>query len=80
MEKNNCKYYTILNKKSYSILQVANLFRSKIKYLPPRQGERYASALSTMTFNNRVNRSYGKIDLRKYIESFIKKHKKSKKN
>ena len=79
-KKNNCKYYSISNKKSYSILQVANLFKSKIKYLPPRQGERYASALSTMTFNNRVNRSYGKIDLRKYVESFIKKHKKSKKN
>ena len=56
-KKNNCKYYSISNKKSYSILQVANLFRSKIKYLPPRQGERYASALSTMTFNNRVNKS-----------------------
>ena len=78
-KKNNCKYYSISNKKSYSILQVANLFRSKIKYLPPRQGERYASALSTMTFNNRVNRSYGKKDLQKYIENFIKKHNKSKK-
>ena len=78
-KKNNCKYYTISNKKSYSILQVANLFRSKIKYLPPRQGERYASALSTMTFNNRVNRSYGKKDLQKYIENFVKKHNKSKK-
>ena len=78
-KKNNCKYYTISNKKSYSILQVANLFKSKIKYLPPRQGERYASALSTMTFNNRVNRSYGKKDLQKYIENFVKKHNKSKK-
>jgi len=76
-KKNNCKYYSISNKKSYSILQVANLFRSKIKYLPPRQGERYASALSTMTFNNRVNRSYGKKDLKKYIENFVKKHNKS---
>ena len=46
------------------------LFRSKIILLPPRLGERYASALSTMTFNNYVNRSYGKIDLKKYIESF----------
>ena len=78
-KKNNCKYYSISNKKSYSILQVANLFRSKIKYLPPRQGERYASALSTMTFNNRVNRSHGKKDLQKYIENFIKKHNKSEK-
>ena len=28
-------------------------FNSKIKFLPSRPGERYASALSTMTFNNR---------------------------
>ena len=79
-KNDNCKYYTISNKKSYSIINVAKLFRSKIKFLAPRPGERYASALSSMTFNNRVNRSYGKIDLREYIESFIKKHKKSEKN
>jgi len=79
-KKNNCNYYTISNKKSYSIIRVAKLFRSKIKLLPQRLGERYASALSTMTFNNYVNRSYGKIDLQKYIENFIKKHNKSKKN
>ena len=75
-KKNKCKYYTISNKKSYSIIKVAKLFGSKIKLLPPRLGERYASALSSMTFNNYVNRSYGKIDLQKYIENFIKKHKK----
>ena len=75
-KKNKCKYYTISNKKSYSIIKVAKLFGSKIKLLPPRLGERYASALSSMTFNNYVNKSYGKIDLRNYIESFIKKHKK----
>ena len=79
-KKNKCKYYTISNKKSYSILKVAKLFGSKIKYLPPRLGERYASALSTMSFNNRVIRNYGKIDLQKYIENFVKIHNKSKKN
>ena len=75
-KKNKCKYYTISNKKSYSIIKVAKLFGSKIKLLPPRLGERYASALSFMTFNNYVNKSYGKVDLQNYIESFIKKHKK----
>ena len=79
-KKNKCKYYAISNKKSYSILKVAKLFRSKIKYLPPRLGERYASALSTMSFNNRVIRSYGKIDLHKYIENFVKIHNKARKN
>ena len=79
-KNNRCKYYTISNLKSYSIIKVAKLFGSRIKFLPPRMGERYASALSSMTFNNRVIRSYGKIDLKKYIESFIKKHNKFNKN
>ena len=54
-KKNRCKYYSISNKKSYTIKQVANLFKSKIKYLPSRKGERYASALSSMSLNNRVH-------------------------
>ncbi len=79
-KKNRCKYYSITNKKSYSIKQVALLFKTKIKYLPPRKGERYASALSSMSLNNKVYKNYGKIDLRDYISKFIKNHKKSKKN
>ena len=76
-KKNRCKYYSISNKKSYTIKQVANLFKSKIKYLPSRKGERYASALSSMSLNNRVHKTYGKINLKDYINSFIKKHSKT---
>ena len=75
-KKNRCKYYSISNKKSYTIKQVANLFKSKIKYLPSRKGERYASALSSMSLNNRVHKTYGKINLKDYINSFIKNHSK----
>ena len=76
-KKNKCKYYSISNKKSYTIKQVADLFKTKIKYLPSRKGERYASALSSMSLNNRVHKTYGKINLKDYINSFIKKHSKS---
>ena len=76
-KRNKCKYYSISNKKSYSIKQVAALFRTKIKYLPSRKGERYASALSSMSLNNRVHKSYGKMSLKDYVNSFIKKHNKS---
>ena len=76
-KKNRCKYYSISNKKSYTIKQVANFFKTKIKYLPSRKGERYASALSSMSLNNRVYKTYGKINLKDYINSFIKKHSKS---
>ena len=45
-KKNKCRHYSISNKKSYSILQVASLFNYKIRYLSPRKGERYASAFN----------------------------------
>ena len=74
-KKNKCKYYSISNKESYTVLQVAKLFKSKIKFLPPRAGERYASALSNLSLSNKIIRSYGKISLKKYIDNFIKMHK-----
>ena len=76
-KKSKCKYYSISNKKSYSIKEVAAMFKTKIKFMPPRKGERYASALSSMSLNNLVHKNYGKIDLKDYVFSFIKKHKKS---
>ncbi len=75
-KKNNCRHYSISNKKSYSILNVAKLFRSKIKLLPPRLGERYASALTSMNLSNKVHKKFGKINLKDYIDDIIKKRKK----
>ena len=75
-KKNNCKYYSISNKKSYSILEVAKLFKSKIKLLPPRKGERFASALTNMSLSNKVQKNFGKISLKNYIYDFIKKNQK----
>jgi UDP-glucose 4-epimerase len=72
-KKNKCQHYSISHKKSYSILAVAKLFKSKIKYLPERAGERYASALTNMSLNNKVHQRFGKIHLKDYISSFIKK-------
>jgi len=77
-KRNKCRHYSISNKKSYSIIQVAKLFNSKIKYLPVRAGERYASALANLSFSNKVHKRYGKIQLKDYIESFINKKKKDK--
>ena len=74
--KNKCKYYSISNKESFSILNVAKLFKSKIKLLPKRKGERYASALTSMSLSNKVYKNFGKISLRNYIENFLKNNKK----
>ena len=53
-KKNKCKHYSISNKKSYSILEVAKMFKSKLNYLKPRPGERYASALTKISSNNKI--------------------------
>ena len=67
-----CRHYSISNKKSFTILQVAKMFKSKIKYLPVRKGERYASALTIMSLSNKVFRKFGKINLKNYVSNFVK--------
>ena len=69
---NKCRHYSISNKKSYSILQVAKMFNTKIKFLPARRGERYASALTSMNLSNRVFKIFGKFNLKDYIKNIIK--------
>ena len=75
-KKNRCLHYSISNRQSYSIIEVAKMFNSKIKFLPKRQGERYASALTNMNLSNKVYRLYGDIKLKNYIKNFIKIQKK----
>jgi UDP-glucose 4-epimerase len=70
-KKNLCRHYSIANKKSYSLLDVAKMFKSKIKYLPKRPGERYASALINKNLSNRMYKYYGKISLKEYVKNFI---------
>jgi len=71
-KKNKSRYYSISNKKSYSILSVAKLFKSKIKFLPSRKGERFASALTNMSLTNKVQKNFGKVKLKDYIQKFLK--------
>ena len=71
-KKNKCRHYSISNKKSYSIIQVAKMFNSKIKFLPSRAGERYASALTNMNLSNKVYKLFGTIRLENYIKNTIK--------
>ena len=69
-KKNLCRHYSISNKQSFTILQVAKLFKGKIKYLPRRAGERYASALTNMNLSNKVYKYFGKRKLREYVRNF----------
>ena len=67
--KNLSRHYSISSKQSHSIIEVAKMFKSKIKYLHKRPGERYASALTKMNLSNKVYRYFGKIKLSEYISS-----------
>ena len=71
-KKNMCRHYSISNKKSYSIIQVARMFNTQIKLLPSRRGERYASALTSMNLSNKVFKMFGKVNLKNYIKNIIK--------
>jgi UDP-glucose 4-epimerase len=70
-KKNLCRHYSISNKKVYSVLEVAKMFKSKIKFLPKRPGERYASALINKSLSNKMYKYFGKINLKDYIQDFI---------
>ena len=68
-----CRHYSIANKKEYSIKEVAKMFNTKIRYLPKRKGERYASALTNKSLSNKVYKYFGKIELKNYIQNFLLK-------
>ena len=67
-KQNKCRHYSITNRKSYSIIQVAKLFKSKIKFLPSRKGERHLSELTSRNLSNKVYRIYGSTNLKDYIK------------
>ena len=71
-KNNKCLHYSISNKKSYSIIKVARMFNTKIKFLPSRPGERFASALTSMNLSNKVYKKFGSIQLKDYLKNTIK--------
>ena len=64
--------YMLGTQRNYSIIQIAKMFKSKIKYLPSRAGERLGSTIP----NNNAYKHLGyrsKIDIKDYIQDFVKK-------
>tara|TARA_B110000027_G_scaffold129549_1_gene151235 strand:+ start:111 stop:986 length:876 start_codon:yes stop_codon:yes gene_type:complete len=64
--------YMLGTKKNYSILQIAKMFKTKIKFLPARDGERFGASIP----NNNAFIELGykpKIDIENYISNVIKK-------
>ena len=71
-KKNKCRHYSISNKKNYSIVEVARMFDTKVKFLKSRKGERYASALTNISLSNKVHKLFGKINLKEYVLNIVK--------
>ncbi len=70
-KRDKCRHYSISNRKSYNILEVAKMFKFKTRFLKKRPGERYASALTNMNLSNKVYKKFGKINLKEYVRQFI---------
>ena len=73
-KKNLCRHYSIANRKSYSLMEVAKMFKSNIKFLPKRLGERYASSLINKNLSNKMHKHFGQVSLKNYIKDFILKN------
>jgi UDP-glucose 4-epimerase len=64
--------YMLCSKRQYTILEIARMFKTKIKFLPPRDGERFGASIPN---NNALNLlGYKpKINIKDYINNYIKK-------
>lgn len=71
-KKGKQNHYMLGTKKTYSIIDIAKMFRTKVKYLPARPGERFGSTIP----NNNAKKILGytaKIDIKSYIQDLINK-------
>ena len=71
-KRNKCSHYIISSKQEYSILKIAKMFSSKIKYVNQRLGERYNSSIIDFNLNNKLIKVFGKKKIVDYIIQFKK--------
>jgi UDP-glucose 4-epimerase len=70
-KKGNQNEYMLGTNKTYSILEIAKMFKTNIKFISARPGERFGSTVP----NNNARTILGytaKIDIKDYISQFIK--------
>jgi len=72
--RNKCKHYSIVSKRTHSIIEIAKMFKTKIKYLPARKGERFISALTNRNLSQKIIRLKTKINLKDYIKKILIKN------
>jgi UDP-glucose 4-epimerase len=71
-KKKNSLHYSIVNYKSYSIIEIARMFSNKIKLISPRKGERKGSSLPNKFLNYKIIKLKGKINIKDYIQELKK--------
>ena len=64
--------YMLGTKKQYKIYDIAKMFRTKIKFIPYRKGERFRSSITNDNAKNHLNYK-AKIDIKDYIKDYIGK-------
>ena len=69
-KKGHQSEYMLGTKKQYSIIDVAKMFKTKIKFIPMRRGERFKSSI---TNNNahKLLKYQATIDIKDYIKKII---------
>ncbi len=70
-KRGNQNEYMLGTKKTYSVDQIAKMYRRKIKYIKSRPGERFGATM----LNDNAKKILGykaKIDIKDYINDFIK--------
>ena len=72
-KKGNQNEYMLGTKKSYSVNQIAKMFKTKVKFIKSRPGERFGSTM--LNDNARKILNYkANIDIKDYISDFIIKN------
>ncbi len=71
-KKNNNAHYAVVNKKSYSIIELAKLFSNKIKLMPARPGERFESKILGSIRGRKINNIFTKDRIKNYVYEFKK--------
>ena len=71
-KKGKQKEYMLGTHKQYTVLQIARMFKTKIKFLPSRDGERSRSNIPNNNAFNYLGYK-AKIDIKDYISNIIKK-------
>ena len=62
--------YMLGTKKQFSIIQIAKMFKTKIRYIPARKGERFKSSISNNNASNHLGYKATK-NISDYIKEFI---------